>query len=137
MIGIGRLPAGRGKLADVRLLERQDQVAVDVAQDGDRRHVRLRMAVDEISPGVVQRDLVIRVFRRQQDLVRPVHRDAIEVGEIRVAPFLLSDSLKNQRPRLFIDPKQLRDVAFSGRDPVLQFAGCQVVQIELTPVVAL
>ena len=69
--------------------------------------------------------------------VLPVEADPVEVEEVRIAAFLFADAEEIDHAVLFVDAQQLRDVAFAGRDRVLQLAGVEVVQIKMPPVVAL
>ena len=60
---------------------------------GDRRHVGLRIAVDEDSlPDGESVDVVIGVLRREQLQVPAVQADAVEVAEVRIAALLLADA---------------------------------------------
>ena len=111
-----RLPAGGQQPRDVGLLERQDQLAIGVAQHRDRRHVGLRVAVDEEASGRRQRDVVVGVLRRQQLEVLAVEADAIEMPEVRIAALLLPDRDEVEHPVLLVDAQHLRDVALAARD---------------------
>ena len=96
-----RLPSGREQLRDVGLLERRDQLAVRVAQHRDRRHVGLRIAVDEIFARGRERNLVIGVLRRQQRQILAVEADAIEMNEIRIAALLAARRRESTACRFF------------------------------------
>ena len=132
-----RLPAGGHQPGDVGLFEREDQLAVRIAQLRHRRHVGLRIDVDEETAGRRERHVVIGVLRRQQLQVPAVHADAIQMAEVRVAPLLAADRDEIELPVLLVDAQQLGDVAVAAGDRVLLAAGLQVVQVEMAPVVAL
>ena len=137
MIGCGGFHPVASSFEMSARLEFNDQLAVDVAQHRDRREVRLRVAVDEVPAGRRHRDVVIRIFGRQQLRRSAVHAHAIQVREVRIAPWLSADRLEEEHAGLVIDTEQLCDVAVAGRDLVFELAGLQIVEIELTPIVAL
>jgi hypothetical protein len=133
--GLRGLPSGRDQLRDVRAFELSNQLAVRITQHGDRRRVRFRIAVDEVLAGARQRDIVVGVFWREQRCAPAVHVDSIHMGEVRIAPLLASDRLKQQHAILLVHVDQLGDVSFPGRDLSLQMSGLKVVEIQLPPVV--
>ena len=78
-----------------------------------------------------------RILGRQQRQVLSIEADSIEMNEVRIASFLLTDAAEVQQPVLLIDPEQLRDVPFTRRDLILEPARLQIVEIQLSPVIAL
>ena len=132
-----RAPARDGQTRDVRLFDRGDISAVCVAKHRDRRNVRLRIHVDEVLSRRRERHVVIGVLRREELEIPAVHSDPIEMPEVRIAAALSADADEVQRAVRLVYVKQLRHVAFSGRDLALLASGLQIVQIEMAPVVAL
>ncbi len=131
-----RFPACREQPRDIGPLERKNQPAVGVVQLRDGRHVRSRVAVHEVAARRRHRDVMVRIARRQQLEVLSTHVNAIQMTEVRIAPFLASDGDVIEHARLLIDPEKLGHVSVAGRDRVLERARVQIVEIELTPVVA-
>ena len=132
-----RLPARRKQHGDVRPLERDEHLAVSIADHGHRRNVRLPIGVKQIRTRRRQCHRVIAIFRREHRELLSVHPDPAEVAEVRIATRRLAHALKPQRPRLFIHPDELRHVARTTRDLALQLARCEIVQVELAPIVSL
>ena len=58
------------------------------------------------------------------------------MNEIRIASLLFADPKEVDQPILLIHFQQLTDVAFAGGDLILQGPGLQIVEVELSPVVA-
>ena len=72
VIGCGGFQPAASSLRDVGLLERSaTSFRRRVAQLGDRRHVGLRVDIDEVVAGGRQADVVVRIGRRQQLLILP------------------------------------------------------------------
>jgi hypothetical protein len=80
---------------------------------------------------------VVRALWRQQRLPTAVESDPVQVLEVGVAPRLLPRSHEVDGPRFVIDAQNVVDVPFPARDPVLETAGGEIVQIKVEPVVAL
>ena len=80
---------------------------------------------------------MVRVFGRKQRQPLAVHANPVEVDEIRIASLLAAHAEKIELPLLLVDAQQLRDVPLAGRDLMFQGTGLQVVQVQLSPVVAL
>ena len=93
-----------------------------VAHHRNRRHIRLRVTVDEIMARGRQRNVVIGILRRQQLQPAAVEIHAIEVNEVRIAALLSPHGQEIGHAILLIHAQQLRDVAFAGGDLVLQLA---------------
>ena len=132
--GLWRLPAGVQQLGDIGLLKRRHEFAGGVAQGGDRWHVRHRASIHKVLEAGRPFDGVVAIVRRQQLLVLAVEADAIEMNEVRVAAFLLAHAQEIDHAVFLIQPADLRDVAFARGDLVFQFAGGQIVEIELPPI---
>ena len=114
------------------------QLAVGIAQHRDRRHVGLRIAVDEVLPGRRQRDVVVGVLRREQRQALPSMSD-LDTGDGSTgrAPSPCRRQ-EVQRARFF---SSTRSSCVTLPSPVViwcfSLPGLQVVEIELAPVVAL
>ncbi len=106
-------------------------------QYGDRRRGRGGVAVDEGLAVRRHADGVIGVLGRQQSRLAAVDSHLPELLIIRIHAPLAAHPDKPQRARVAVDVSYFGDVAIAGGDRMEPFAGLQVDQIQVAPVVAL
>ena len=80
---------------------------------------------------------MVAVLGREEGEIPAVEPDAVEVNEVRVASLLPSDAEEVELAILLVDTQQLGDVPLAFGDLVLELAGLGIVEVEMSPVVAL
>ena len=114
------------------------ELAVAVAQRDDRRHVRLRVRVDRGSLPDGDSCIVCVPSSGVSDTAGPCRRARCDRSAGSTDP--VPSRARWRRTRACASSRRSArsaSPALAGRDLVLQFAGLQVVQVELSPVVAL
>ena len=80
---------------------------------------------------------MVGIIGSEERQARPVHSDFVEMAEVRIAPALPGIPDEVECAALVVDAQHLIYVPFPGRDLVLEPPGGEIVEVELSPVVAL
>ncbi len=133
----GKLEAHLLEGAQVRRLELRHEVAERVVEQGFRRRVDARRVGDEIAIRLRDDRRLRRIPRREQLQARAVESDAVEVRVVRVFALFAARRREVHDARLLVDALERGRDELAFSDPVLERAGRGVIQIEVTPAVAL
>ena len=131
------LEAGLGQRRQVRRFELQHADAERVVERRLRRAVDARGVVDEEPRRFGDRHAVRGVARVEQLEAGAVEADAIEVRVVRVLALLAAAGREVEHARLVVDALDGGGDELAFGDAVLQRAGRRVVEIEVSPAVAL
>ena len=80
---------------------------------------------------------MVRVLRREQLQAAAVEADAVQVLKVGITIRLAAIGHEVDRACFLVDAQDVADIAVATRYAVLEGAGCQIIQIEVYPVVTL
>src|SRR5579872_1175864 len=80
---------------------------------------------------------MVCVLGCQQHKTLAIEPDAVQMHEVGIASVLPASGEKVERARLLVDAQELRNHELSGGNLSLEFPAGEIIEIKMTPIVAL